>query len=67
MSAATPRWGRAEGHRVQHAWERSDVYPEAVALCWGAVARRVADVAFDSDAARCERCAAVMKRREAQA
>ena len=54
------RWGRAAGHRVQHAWRGTGqyVYP----VCWDVIARDRGTIAYDSDAARCERCAARMAR-----
>ena len=70
-----PRWGRHDLHRVQHAWQpwprdtTKDLYQ---VLCADRVlrvdpwdGRSVID--YGSDAARCERCAAWMKRREASA
>ena len=60
------RWGRASSRaRVQHAWggEGPYVFP----LCLDVQARERTSVNFDSDAARCERCAARLKRREAAA
>lgn len=60
------RWGRGTSRaRVQHAWggEGKWVYP----LCLDVQARERTAVDFDSDTARCERCGARLKRREASA
>ena len=65
-----PRWGRAGGHRIQHAWEPEPGHAGSgivFAMCEGVLFRQSGTIDYDSDAARCERCAARLKRREASA
>lgn len=71
------RWGRgrrtggelvdALPHRVQHAWRIITDTGRAIPMCLGPCNRSAATIDFHSDAARCERCAARLKRREAAA
>lgn len=72
MSEPTIRWGRGlkggvippggRAHRVQHAWRVISATHRAIPVCLGPDNRFIDSIDFDSDAARCERCAAHMAR-----
>lgn len=67
MSTHTyPRWGRVDRHRIQHAWRPFHLNdPDFITLwpeCHEVDNYEPERIDFDSDAARCERCAARIAR-----
>lgn len=71
-----PRWGRGRRGRIQHAWSRIPAWAidgqpaksgYLFPVCGNVDAKAPVRVNFDSDAARCERCTAILTRREREA